>query len=131
MSLGTMSYNCYIQGSLVFTLHSLSSYHISEPLASFGHSLPAWGMGLGWALAALPLGPILCGASLYLLCADKGVPRLAVSITLHYYKDLPFFFQHLLQSMKPTERWHRNAKLELEDMEGYINNRNRENISTA
>jgi SNF family Na+-dependent transporter len=47
----------FLCGSLVFTLHSLSSYHISEPLASF--PLPAC-LGLGLSSSATRAYPHWC-----------------------------------------------------------------------
>ena len=74
-----------IQASLVFTLHALSNYHLEEPLSTFGLLLPVWGMPCGWALAILPVCPLLFGAIVHLIWGDKGVPRLAVRTKVDLY----------------------------------------------
>ena len=65
---------------LGFTLHRLSSYHLTQPLETFNIDLPDWAMSTGWSLSLLPMSPIFLGAIVYLVWANKGVPRPAVRI---------------------------------------------------
>jgi len=86
-----------LTGALVSHLYLLSSAHQVEALAVFGVSLPGgWGLPLAWALAALPLTPILIGAILQLAWVRRGVP-----ITMH-----------LARLVKPTDRYYRNEHVE-------------------
>eukprot|EP00092_Neocalanus_flemingeri_P033013 GFUD01035905.1.p1 GENE.GFUD01035905.1~~GFUD01035905.1.p1 ORF type:complete len:666 (-),score=128.90 GFUD01035905.1:19-2016(-) len=100
--------------SLVQSLYTLSIHHLAEPLSTFGLSLPHWGMPMGWSLAFLPISPIVFGAVVHCVWGARGVPRLL----------------HLMNSVKSTERWSRNERLELEETSGDIGQRN-ENVSTA
>ena len=59
-------------------MYTLSTLHLAEPLSTFGLTLPSWGI----SLAFLPLCPLLLGAVVYLLLAEKGVPRIAVSFKI-------------------------------------------------
>ena len=68
------------QSSLVYSLHTLSIHHLTEPLSTFGLLLPHWGMPMGWSLAFLPISPLVFGAVVHCVWGDKGEPRLLVSI---------------------------------------------------
>ena len=71
-----------IQASLVHNLEVLSSYHLLEPLSTFGLLLPEWGMPMGWSLAFLPLSPLLFWALVHSIWGNRGVHRLTVSIVI-------------------------------------------------
>ena len=63
---------------LGYSLHLLSQYHITQPLVTFNIHLPVWAVSTGWSLSLLPASPIVFGAMVYLVWANKGVPRFAV-----------------------------------------------------
>jgi len=88
---------------LATSLHLLASYHLRQPLVTFNIQLPVWAVSTGWSLSLLPVSPILFGAVVYLVWANKGVPR----------------FVTIVSSLKCTERWHRAAIIELETGPGY------------
>ena len=74
--------------SLAHTLHLLTRYHLLQPLSTFDMNLPDWAVSTGWSLSLLPTSPVIFGAIVYLIWADRGTPRLAVG-KLYLY-DLPF-----------------------------------------
>jgi len=104
----------FLSACLFQSLHSLGSHHLVQPLSTFGLLLPHWGMPMGWSLAILPISPILLGALVHCVCGNRGVPR----------------FSNFMKSLEPTEKWHRNRHLELEEVDGEIRQRHG-NVSTA
>ena len=86
------------QASLVYSLHSLSTHHLAQPLNTFGLLLPHWGMPMGWSLAALPISPLVFGAVVYLVWGDSGVPRISVSTLVDSWKILLFKFPAFFES---------------------------------
>jgi len=78
---------------LAFQLHLLSL----QPSSTLTLSPPDWAASLGWSLSLLPVSPILLGALVHLVWGGRPMPRL----------------QHLLGSLRPTKRWHRNRTIEL------------------
>ena len=68
--------------SLASSLHSLAGYHQAQPLSTFDIFLPEWAVSTGWSLALLPTSPVIFGAIVYLIWAERGTPRLAVTISL-------------------------------------------------
>ena len=66
--------------SLASSLHSLAGYHQAQPLSTFDIFLPEWAVSTGWSLALLPTSPVIFGAIVYLIWAERGTPRLAVII---------------------------------------------------
>lgn len=74
-----------VASCLAYSLHLLSQYHITQPLVTFNIQLPEWAISTGWSLSLLPASPILFGAMVYLVWANKGVTRLAVSFEFWKY----------------------------------------------
>ena len=70
--------------SLASSLHLLAGYGRAQPLQTFDIFLPEWAVSTGWSLALLPTSPVIFGAIVYLIWADRGTPRLAVTITCNW-----------------------------------------------
>ena len=73
--------------SLASSLHLLAGLHLTQPLSTFDMLLPDWAVSTGWSLSLLPISPIIFGAVVFLIWAERGTPRLAV-IRLDYLKTL-------------------------------------------
>ena len=74
-------------------------------------------MSTGWSLALLPTSPVIFGAVVYLVWANRGVPRMAVGhqkISTPARKIFYSFYQNVVASLRSTERWHRAARIELD-----------------
>ena len=88
--------------SLAYSLHLLAGYHLVQPLSTFDMRLPDWAVSTGWSLSLLPSSPIVFGAVVYLIWAERGTPRLAVmnftSISMQFELSL-----QVLLSFKITE----------------------------
>lgn len=86
-----------LTGALCSTLYSLHLASLSPPLKGFGLQLPeVWGSPLAWALAAIPLLPLLLGLLLHIILSG-GQSRI----------------KHLRTSFIPTARWYKNEQLDL------------------
>lgn len=83
---------------LCYSLQQLAAYHLAQPLHTFNILLPEWAVSTGWSLALLPTSPVIFGAVVYLVWANRGVPRMA----------------NVVASLRSTERWHRAARIELD-----------------
>jgi len=79
---------------LCWQLYHLSFDHLRSPLSPWGLSLESepWGLTIAWALAAIPLFPLLMGALWRLIRLHKGGS----------------FKQHLRRQLKSSDRYYRN-----------------------
>jgi len=91
----------FVLASLVYNFSTLSSFHIVQPLSTFGLRLPHWGMPLGWSLAFLPIAPLVIWALVYSVLWNRETPRI----------------EHLRKCIHPTERWTRNEQLFMRESE--------------